>query len=201
MKKIAIILMLALTITSCADKEKIENKIDEKITKVEDTQKTEIKGVDTETEIKVEVKKDIVSKGDTVTVTYTWSTTDGVIFDASSKHPGQPLSFTAGAGQMIPGFDAGVIGMKLWEAKTLNIPAEEAYGASNIIELDEVDLKSIETQWWLKKEDIKVWDNKMPLTWGILKIEKIENWKFFAKHPNALAWKDLIFEVKVESIK
>jgi len=38
------------------------------------------------------------------------------------------LEFTVGAGQMIAGFDAGVVGMKLGETKTLKIPADQAYG-------------------------------------------------------------------------
>ena len=218
-KKIAIIMLLALTLVSCADsQEKTETKANtgsmEEQTEVNEA-KTETKEMDSETkkdeaEVKEEVSKteetttevkNVVSSGDTITVAYTGSTTDGVIFDASSKHPGQPLIFVAGAGQMIPGFDAWVIGMKLGEEKTIDIEAKDAYGASDVLELKEADLKAIEEQGWLKISDIKVWDNTMPKTGGILKIVEIKDWKFFAKHPNKLAWKDLIFEVKIESIK
>jgi FKBP-type peptidyl-prolyl cis-trans isomerase len=55
----------------------------------------------------------IVSKGSNVSVIYTGTLDDGSIFDASSKHGGTPLEFTVGAGNMIPGFDAGVVGMKV----------------------------------------------------------------------------------------
>ena len=217
MKKIAIIMLLALTLVSCADsKEKTEVKANTGSMEEQTEAKTETKEMDSETkkdetevkdevskteETSTEVKKEVVSKGDTITVAYTGSTTDWVVFDASSKHPGQPLTFVAGAGQMIPGFDAGVIGMKLGEEKTINIEAKDAYGASDVLELKEADLKAIEEQGWLKVSDIKVWDNTMPKTGGILKIVEIKDWKFFAKHPNKLAWKDLIFEVKIESIK
>ena len=187
MKKIAIIMLLALTLASCTTK---DNK------KAETNTKTQ-----TETKKEVESNKTVVSPWDIITATYTGSLDDWTIFDASSKHPGQPLTFIAWAGQMIPGFDAGVIGMKLGEAKTLNISAKDAYWETNVLELKEADLKAIEEQGWLKVSDIKVWDNKMPKTGGILKIIKIENWKYFAKHPNPLAWKDLVFEVKIESIK
>ncbi len=102
---------------------------------------------------------------------------------------------------MIPGFDAGVIWMKLGETRTINILAKDAYGESSVLELQEEDLKSIETEGGLKREDIKVWDNEIPLTWGTLKIIEIKDWKFFAQHPHPLAWKDLIFEVTIESIK
>ena len=189
MKKIALIMLLALTLASCTNTEKKDTKIDNKTTQTQTGSKEEASN------------KTVVSKWDTITVTYTGSTIDGVVFDASSKHPGQPLTFVAGAGQMIPGFDAGVIGMKLGEAKTLNIKAKDAYGESDVVELRDVDLKAIDEKGGLKKADIKVWDNAMPTTGGTLKIVKIENWKYYAQNPNPLAWKDLIFEVKIESIK
>lgn len=73
--------------------------------------------------------KEVVSVGDKVRIQYTGTLDDGTMFDQSS--PGKPLVFVAGVGQVIPGFDKAVIGMKLNEEKTLTIPAEEAYGPSN----------------------------------------------------------------------
>lgn len=64
--------------------------------------------------------------GDTVRVDYTGTLSDGTEFD-SSRDRG-PLEFTIGAGQMIPGFDAAVNGMKVGEKKTVTIPPEQAYG-------------------------------------------------------------------------
>ena len=187
MKKIAIIMLLALTLASCS------NTDDKKVTETNKVQ---------ETVAKQEVSnKTVVSKWDIVTVSYTGSTTDWKVFDASSKHPGKPLTFKAGWWQMIPGFDNGVIGMKLGEEKTINIKAKDAYGESDVIELKDGDFTAIETQGWLKKADIKVWENKMPKTGWMLVISKIEDGKYYAKNPNPLAWKDLIFEVKIESIK
>jgi len=40
----------------------------------------------------------------------------------------EPLTFTLGQGQMIPGFEQAVLGMKVGESKTVTIPADEAYG-------------------------------------------------------------------------
>ncbi len=62
----------------------------------------------------------------TVKVHYTGKLTTGEVFDSSENR--EPIEFTVGAGQMIPGFDAAVNGMELNEKKTINIPAEEAYG-------------------------------------------------------------------------
>jgi FKBP-type peptidyl-prolyl cis-trans isomerase len=66
--------------------------------------------------------------GDTVSVLYTGSLDDGTVFDASSKHGNQPFSFLLGGGQVIPGWDLGVVGMKVGGTRRLDIPAELAYG-------------------------------------------------------------------------
>ncbi|MFT7114753.1 MAG: FKBP-type peptidyl-prolyl cis-trans isomerase 2 [Candidatus Azotimanducaceae bacterium] len=62
----------------------------------------------------------------TVKVHYTGKLNSGEIFDSSLER--EPLEFTIGAGQMIPGFDAAVNGMEINEKKSITIPAEEAYG-------------------------------------------------------------------------
>ena len=68
----------------------------------------------------------VVDVGDYIKVHYTGTLDDGSVFDSSVGR--EPLEFTAGAGQMIKGFDAAVIGMKVGEVKTVTIPAAEAYG-------------------------------------------------------------------------
>ena len=74
---------------------------------------------------------DKVGKGKMVTVGYCGYLVDGTLFDASKEfHPQghDPLSFTTGAGQMIPGFDYMVQDMKLGETRTMIIPPALAYG-------------------------------------------------------------------------
>lgn len=71
----------------------------------------------------------VVSAGDTVSVFYTGSFTNGTIFD--SNVGGQPLNFTVGANQVITGFNNAVIGMKLNQTKTITLPENEAYGPVN----------------------------------------------------------------------
>ena len=72
--------------------------------------------------------------GSKVKVHYTGRLTDGEVFDSSlvsSGDPseiGEPLEFVIGSGQMIPAFEQGVIGMEPGESKTVDIPAEQAYG-------------------------------------------------------------------------
>ena len=64
--------------------------------------------------------------GDTVQIHYTGTLTDGSVFDSSEGR--DPLSFTLGSGQIIPGLDAAVDGMAVGEQKTVTIPADQAFG-------------------------------------------------------------------------
>ncbi|RRB07171.1 FKBP-type peptidyl-prolyl cis-trans isomerase [Larkinella rosea] len=67
--------------------------------------------------------------GDTVQVHYTGRKNDGTVFDSSSGR--SPLQFQVGSGMVIKGFDDGVKGMEVGEAKTVRIPVEDAYGPSS----------------------------------------------------------------------
>jgi peptidylprolyl isomerase len=64
--------------------------------------------------------------GDTVKIHYTGTLDDGTQFDSSSGR--DPLQFTLGSGQVIPGFEKAVEGMTVGDSKTVNIPPEQAYG-------------------------------------------------------------------------
>ncbi|KPQ07145.1 MAG: peptidylprolyl isomerase [Rhodobacteraceae bacterium HLUCCA12] len=64
--------------------------------------------------------------GDTVHFHYTGTLGDGSVFDSSEGR--EPLSFTLGSGQIIPGLDAAIDGMSVGEAKTVTIPSDQAYG-------------------------------------------------------------------------
>ncbi len=67
-----------------------------------------------------------VKSGDNVKVHYTGKFDDGTIFNSSAGR--SPLEFTLGKGEMIAGFEAAVFGMKPGDSKSINIPADEAYG-------------------------------------------------------------------------
>jgi peptidylprolyl isomerase len=64
--------------------------------------------------------------GDLVRVHYTGRLEDGQVFDSSRD--GEPLEFTVGAGEVIPGFDDAVRGMQVGDKKTVEIEPDDAYG-------------------------------------------------------------------------
>ena len=66
------------------------------------------------------------SSGDTVKVHYTGKLDDGTVFDSSRDR--EPLEFTLGGGQVIPGFEEAVRDMEAGEETAVTIPPEEAYG-------------------------------------------------------------------------
>lgn len=69
--------------------------------------------------------------GDMVLVHYTGKLTDGTKFD-SSVDRGKPFEFLLGAGMVIKGWDEGILGMKIGEKKTLEIPPEKGYGPAGV---------------------------------------------------------------------
>jgi peptidylprolyl isomerase len=68
--------------------------------------------------------------GDTVHVQYTGTLMNGTKFDSSYDHGGQPFKFTIGKGEVIKGWDQGVVGMKIGGKRRLRIPADLGYGAA-----------------------------------------------------------------------
>lgn len=67
-----------------------------------------------------------VKTGDTVRIHYTGTLSDGATFDSSEGR--DPLEFTVGSGQIIPGLDAALPGMEVGDTKTVEVSADDAYG-------------------------------------------------------------------------
>lgn len=92
----------------------------------------------------VSTSQSVVVSGSVVKVDYTGRFEDGTIFDSSRQEDAmkgsnyssgrtyEPISFQIGAGQMIPGFENSVIGMKVGEKKTITIVPKDAYGEATM---------------------------------------------------------------------
>ncbi len=97
-----------------------------------------------------------VENGDTVSVWYAGSTPDGKVFDTNvvadakaaktfqSGRVYDTLDFQVGAGQMIKGFDTGVLGMKVGETKTVSILPKDGYGETNPQAIVSMPIKDLE---------------------------------------------------------
>jgi FKBP-type peptidyl-prolyl cis-trans isomerase len=68
--------------------------------------------------------------GDTVHVQYTGTLMNGTKFDSSYDHGGDPFKFTLGKGEVIKGWDQGVVGTKIGGKRRLRIPPDLGYGAN-----------------------------------------------------------------------
>ena len=74
---------------------------------------------------------DAVKNGDTVSVHYVGTLQNGQEFDNSKKR-GQPFEFKVGGGQVIEGWEKGVVGMQVGGQRILVIPPDMAYGSQGI---------------------------------------------------------------------
>ena len=136
-------------------------------------------------------------EGDQVKVHYTGKFKDGEVFDSSRNR--EPLAFTIGAGQLIPGFDNGVLGMQVGETKIVEAAPGDAYGPHHDRLVTVVKKKyfpktitpHIGQQ--LQTED----ENGRPINVCVTRIEG-EDITLDANHP--LAGKTLFFEIEMMEI-
>ncbi len=70
----------------------------------------------------------MIKEGSKVKAHYTGRLTNNDVFDTSLTDGREPIEFVIGQGQLIPGFENGVLGLSTGDKKTIEIPADEAYG-------------------------------------------------------------------------
>jgi len=137
------------------------------------------------------------SAGNKIAIHYTGTLADGSVFDSSEGR--DPLSFTMGEGQIIPGLETALDGMAEGEEKTVTVPADDAYGQKNPQAMQRVPRSSVPdgvpldlgTQLQLQTPE----GQAMPVTVAEVTESEVV---LDANHP--LAGKDLTFAVKVVSV-
>jgi len=138
----------------------------------------------------------VIEKGSTVKMHYKLFV-DGNEVDAS--HNRGPLSYVHGAGQIIPGLEAQIVGMKTGDKKTVTLPPEKGYGKRNSLAVQKVPRNVIKDSDALKKGDI-VRATKDEKVYQLTVIETGENEiTLDMNHP--LAGKTLNFDVEIVEIK
>lgn len=138
-----------------------------------------------------------VKSGDTVRIHYTGTLTDGSTFDSSEGR--DPLEFTVGSGQIIPGLDTALPGMAVGDKKTVNVACDEAYGPLNPDMRQAVPREGIPPEIPLEIGTMLQMQTPqgqvVPVTVVELGEEEVT---LDANHP--LAGKDLIFDIELVEI-
>ena len=137
-----------------------------------------------------------IKNGDNVSVHYTGKLEDGSVFDTSLAEGREPLTVTLGQGQLIPGFENGLIDMTAGEIKTIEIEPENAYGDVNPQLMNEIPLSQVPEG--VKTGDMLQGQNQFGPVSVVVKEVKEETVVLDMNHP--LAGKKLIFDLEVVSV-
>lgn len=138
-----------------------------------------------------------VQNGDTVTVNYTGRLVDGTVFDSSLNEGREPLVVKLGEGNLIKGFENGLLDMLVGDKKTVEIEVEDAYGVYNDYMIQEVPKEQM-------PGDVEVGtplqaSTQMGVVNFIVKEVKEDVVVLDANHP--LAGEKLIFDLEVLEVQ
>lgn len=138
-----------------------------------------------------------VVQNSTVTVNYTGKLEDGSIFDTSLAEGREPLKAKLGEGQLIPGFESGLVDMSIGESKTIEINPQDAYGEYNDTLIVEIGKDKV-------PEGVEV--GMMLQTFGpmgpsIVKVLEIKDEVVVIDANHPLAGKKLIFDLEVVGVE
>jgi peptidylprolyl isomerase len=142
--------------------------------------------------------------GDKVLVHYTGRLEDGSVFDSSECSDcdceSGPLEFVIGEGQVIPGFEEGVVGMAPGEAKTVHIPVDRAYGERIEAMVAEIERKDLPADIVPEVgQHLQVTQDEGGMTFDVV-ITEITDEKVTLDANHPLAGRDLIFDLRLEKI-
>jgi FKBP-type peptidyl-prolyl cis-trans isomerase 2 len=135
--------------------------------------------------------------GDAVVVYYTGKLQDGTVFDSSEG--GKPLEFTLGQGELIPGFEKAVLGMKVGESKTVTIPVDQAYGPHREDLIQVVPREQLPKE--LKPEiGMQLQSTRSDGSVLVVTVTEVSETTITVDANSPLAGKDLTFDIKLVGI-
>ncbi len=138
----------------------------------------------------------MIQNGNTVNVHYTGRLTNGEVFDSSEGK--EPLSFTVGSGQIIPGFENAIIGKNVGDKVTVNIPPAQAYGEVRedlLIKVPNTQLPGpVEVGMSLQAQS----DNGANVNVTVVEVNE-DHAVIDGNHP--FAGKELIFDIEVVNVQ
>ena len=138
-----------------------------------------------------------VKNGDVVKVHYTGTILNGEQFDSSAGR--EPLEFTVGAGQMIPGFDAALPGMKIGDKKTVNIPAKDGYGETDENAIIEFPKENVPADMKLEPGHQLTLSNQEGQPFPVT-VKEIKDDVIVLDANHFLAGKELVFDIELVEI-
>lgn len=137
-----------------------------------------------------------IQTGDTVKVHYTGKLEDGSIFDSSLTEGREPIEVTLGQGQLIPGFEAGLMDMSEGEKKTVEIESADAYGEPREEMINEVPKANV-PEGVQAGEMLQGMGPQGPVNVKVVSVTE-DTVTLDANHP--LSGKKLIFDLEIVSI-
>jgi FKBP-type peptidyl-prolyl cis-trans isomerase 2 len=138
-----------------------------------------------------------VTENSTVVVNYTGKLEDGTIFDSSLNEGREPLETTLGQGQLIKGFEDGLVDMSVGEKKTIFIESKDAYGEYLDHLIQEVEKEKV-PQDVVPGVTLHAETQMGPINF-VVKEVKSDTVVLDANHP--LSGKNLIFDLEVLEVK
>jgi FKBP-type peptidyl-prolyl cis-trans isomerase 2 len=136
-----------------------------------------------------------IENGKSVKLHYTGKFENEEIFDSSLER--EPLEFTVGTGQLIPGFEKGVMGLEVGDKKTLEIEPSEGYGELRNDLIQEVSLTQLPEGVSIGDRLEGVAENGMPIA---VVVREISDGVALVDANHPLAGRKLIFEIEVVDV-
>ena len=138
-----------------------------------------------------------VKEGDTISILYTGRLEDGTVFDSTEGK--NPLEFTVGEGEVVPGLEKGVIGMAPGESKAIAIPAEDGYGPHLKERVCELDKKRVPDNFHPEVgQQLQMYRaDGLPIMGTVVAISGTS---FTMDYNHPLAGRTLVFETKLLAI-